>query len=173
MNDSGQDLAWKLFVELRKEILESQRIRAQIIGFKITFVSTAIAVIVAYLQQIPGQLLVIPAFAAMFFDLLISSYSISIKRIGHYLGRHVEPGIRQQERWPEEQPLWEEYMGRPKPKQWLALIGNLGITSLATLPAVWGLFNPFEAALSIPLLVCLILLGAYDVLVYLRPGRYV
>ena len=34
---------WDLFVEPRKEIIESQKIRAQIIGFKITFISAGIA----------------------------------------------------------------------------------------------------------------------------------
>jgi hypothetical protein len=34
-----------LLVELRKELIESQKIRAQIIGFKITFISAAAAII--------------------------------------------------------------------------------------------------------------------------------
>ncbi|HEV2708377.1 MAG TPA: hypothetical protein VGV59_20850 [Pyrinomonadaceae bacterium] len=42
MTESQRQLAWNLFVEARKEILEYQRIRTQIIGFKITFVSAGI-----------------------------------------------------------------------------------------------------------------------------------
>ena len=55
MNDA--DLAWNLFVELRKEIVETQKIRSQVIGFKITFSSTAIGVIIAGSGKWPLQLL--------------------------------------------------------------------------------------------------------------------
>jgi len=34
------ELAWNLFVEVRKEILETLKLVAQIIGFKITVVTT-------------------------------------------------------------------------------------------------------------------------------------
>ena len=61
------NLAWNLFVELRKELVESQKIRAQVIGFKITFVSAAVGLIGTNIDRIPNILLVIPAFAAIFF----------------------------------------------------------------------------------------------------------
>ena len=32
------DFAWNLFTELRKELVELQRIRSQIFGFKIAFI---------------------------------------------------------------------------------------------------------------------------------------
>ena len=47
------DFAWNLTVELRKELVELQRLRAQVVGFKITFVSTATAVIGANLDKVP------------------------------------------------------------------------------------------------------------------------
>ena len=56
------NLAWQLLVELRKEILETQKIRSQVIGFKITFISTVIGLILA--SNTPIQLLTIPAFSA-------------------------------------------------------------------------------------------------------------
>lgn len=78
---------WQLFVELRKEIVESQKIRAQIIGFKITFISSGIGLIIAGRNTVPQTLLIVPALAAIFFDFLIQSYSFSIKRIGRYCRR--------------------------------------------------------------------------------------
>jgi len=65
MSEITDSLAWNLFIELRKELVESQKIRAQIIGFKITFVSAAIALIGANLDKIIEYeyLLFVPAFA--------------------------------------------------------------------------------------------------------------
>lgn len=68
MKPDDCNFAWELLVELRKEILETQKIRAQVIGFKITFISTVIGLILASKTLI--QLLVIPAFFAIFFDLI-------------------------------------------------------------------------------------------------------
>src|SRR5579859_6081320 len=84
---------WDLFVELRKEIIESQKIRAQIIGFKITFISTAIGLVLASSNRGSQMTLIVPAFAAIFFDFLIQSYSFSIKRIGRYCRENLEPVI--------------------------------------------------------------------------------
>jgi len=47
VNDKTGDLTWRLFVELRKELVDSQKVRAQAIGFKITFVSTVTGIIVS------------------------------------------------------------------------------------------------------------------------------
>jgi len=100
-------LALKLLEELRKEIIASQQTRTQIIGFKIAFVSAGLGLIGANINTIPIQLLIIPAFAAIFFDLLINSYSISIKRIGYYCRIYIEPILRESSGWSKEIPLWE------------------------------------------------------------------
>ena len=93
----GGSVAWDLFVELRKELVALQGIRARVIGFKITLVSAGVGIIVANLKGgVPPALLVVPAFAAMFFDLLMHSYSFSIKRTGYYCRKHLEPLIRDQ-----------------------------------------------------------------------------
>jgi hypothetical protein len=133
MAESKRQLAWNLFVEARKEILEYQKIRTQIIGFKITFVSGGIGIIAAN-QRI--DLLVIPAFAAIFFDLVVTSYSFAIKRTGYYCRSYIKPAIRGLYDWPGDCPLWEEFMDMPKAKPGLAQKGNLGITILASIPAI-------------------------------------
>ena len=126
--------AWAIYTELRKETLMTQQLRARAIGFKITFVGGAIALILANRKSLDDRLLVVPAFAAMFFDFVITSYSISIKRIGGYARMYLEPLIRREFAWPQEVPMWEEFMSQTAQRQMLAIIGNLGITALASLP---------------------------------------
>jgi len=103
------DLAWNLFVELRKEIVETQKIRAQVIGFKITFTSTAIGIIIAGSARWPIELLVLPAFAAVFFDTLIASYGVGIKRMGFYCHRILEPVLRKITAPSDCFLLWHEF----------------------------------------------------------------
>lgn len=165
-------VAWNLFVELRKETLESQKIRAQIIGFKITLVSTGIGLIASNPDKIPGTLLVIPAFAAMFFDLLIASYSFSIKRIGHYCRNHLEKRIRSSCSLPPDVLLWHEFLRDPRARQNLSHFGNLGITVLALVPAVLALCAPFRPWMSVPLLVALVGLFLYDFRAHLLPWKF-
>ncbi|HYP53420.1 MAG TPA: hypothetical protein VEQ42_07760, partial [Pyrinomonadaceae bacterium] len=137
-------LAWNLLVELRKESLEAQRMRTQVIGFKITLVGSGLAVLSAVTSgdaglnaRIPDELLAIPAFASIFFDLLINSYSISIKRIGLYCKTQLEPQLRSQfERPGHVSPprrflLWEEFFDRLRVRHALAIFGNIGLTALA------------------------------------------
>lgn len=45
MMDATTEIAWNTLAELRKEIVEAQRISAQVIGFKITFVSASIGML--------------------------------------------------------------------------------------------------------------------------------
>jgi hypothetical protein len=73
-------------------------------------------------------LLVIPSFAAIFFDFLISSYSNSIKRIGLYCHEQLGEIITNLTDLPDKFVLWEEYLRRREFKQTQAIIGNLGIT---------------------------------------------
>ena len=42
-----KDFCWELYLELRREIVESQKLRTQIVGFKITLVSAGVGLIVA------------------------------------------------------------------------------------------------------------------------------
>jgi len=165
------DFAWNLTVELRKELVELQRLRAQVIGFKITFVSTATAVIAANLDKVPIQLLVIPSFAAIFFDFLISSYSNSIKRIGLYCHEQLGELIKNLTDLPDKFMLWEEYLRSREFKQTQAIIGNLGITILSIIVAIIGLIIHFERYLSVSLIIFLVGLLLYDGYEMIKPGK--
>ena len=162
---------WDLFVELRKEIIESQKIRAQIIGFKITFISTAIGLVLASSNRGSQMTLIVPAFAAIFFDFLIQSYSFSIKRIGRYCRENLEPVI-----FPQNAGVsfssWEEFMSSPQNRQSYSMIGNLGITILAVVPAIAALFSPFRLPVSLPILFVLIIFLTIDGVCFLTTGRY-
>ncbi|MDQ3802983.1 MAG: hypothetical protein M3416_03905 [Acidobacteriota bacterium] len=137
MAQEKSTVAWNLFTEIRKDILEYQKLRTQVIGFKITVVGTGIGLVIANRDKMPDSSLLVPAFAAIFFDFLISSYSFSIKRTGFYCREHIEPIIRRSCDWPTEALLWEEYMCRPTSQRSFALLGNLGITALALAPACY------------------------------------
>jgi len=171
MMQNELDVAWNLLVELRKEIIESQKIRTQIIGFKITFVSAGIGLIAANTDKISLTLLVIPAFAAIFFDLLITSYSFSIKRIGYYCRKKVEPIIREACNVRRTFPLWEEFVDRPEVKKNFAVVGNLGITVLALIPAGFVVYRHFPSSPYIILFLALLAFFAYDLWAFFISGR--
>jgi len=156
-------VAWNLFTELRKETLESQKIRAQVIGFKITFISTGVALIASNPDKLSSVLFVIPAFAAIFFDLLIASYGFSIKRIGHYCRTHIEQRMRASCSLPDDFLLWQEFLRQPKMRQNLGDFANIGMTLLALVPAVLALFKPFHPITSVGLLGALLVLFVYDI----------
>lgn len=165
------NFAWNLTVELRKELVELQRLRAQVVGFKITFVSTATAVIAANLDKVPGYLLAIPSFAAMFFDFLICNYSNSIKRIGSYCHEHLEGLIKNLPDLPESFVAWEEHLRTSEVKQTQAIIGNLGITFLSFIVGIIGLSIQFKWYFSIPFIIVLIVLFLYDWHEMKKPGK--
>lgn len=168
------DLAWNLMVELRKELVETQRIRSQIIGVKITFVSAGIGVIAANIDAVPVQLLVIPALAAILFDLLISSYGLSIKCIGYYCRSYIEPRLKkafENSDSPGEMLLWEEFVARGRFRRPLFLWGNLGLTGLAIILAVIALLTPFDTMLSLPLLVVIAVFFLYDIVSFRRTDK--
>lgn len=174
MTQSISTDAWNLFVEARKEILENQKIRTQVIGFKITFVSAGIGLIAANSEKISPTLLVVPAFAAIFFDFLITSYSFAIKRTGFYCWTQIEPIIRESSNWPEKYYLWEEFMRQPQAKQRLAFSGNIGITILAIAPAIYVLLlhpSPLTTWASWLLILLLLSLLVYDLVAYRLPKR--
>lgn len=165
-------IAWNLLVELRKELVESQKIRTQVIGFKITFVSAAIGLIGTNVDKVPKIFLVIPAFAAIFFDFLINSYSFSIKRIGFYIREYLEPLIKNTCQFPDDFLLWEETLKSTKNKQSLSFIGHFGITLLAMGLALVALFLPFRPILSSILLIILTFFLAFDLWAFKSPYRF-
>ncbi len=168
---NGSDICWNLLVELRKELVESQKIRAQVIGFKITLVSTGVGVIIANLDKVPVVILVIPAFAAIFLDFLIQSYTFSVRRIGVYCLQYLEPQIRNGSDLAPDFLLWEEFMTRPRARQYFAMTGHLGITSLTVIVALSSLFFPFRWFISLPLMLALVLLFFLDVRTHSRVDR--
>jgi hypothetical protein len=167
---SEYEVAWNLFTELRKEILESQRIRAQIIGLKITFVGTGIALIAANPEKIDGIFLVIPAFAAIFFDFLITSYSFSVKRIGNYSHNHLEKWIRTCP-LAKDFVLWQQFLREKKTRQIFSHFGNIGLTTLALVPAVISIAASKQPWVAGSLLVALLASFAYDIIASCAPGR--
>jgi hypothetical protein len=165
------EIAWNLFAELRKEILESQKIRAQLIGAKITFVGTGIGIIAANPEKIGDTLLVIPAFAAVFFDLLITSYGFSVKRIGHYCRNHLERWLRKSCYLPTDFVLWQQYLSYKRTRQRFSHYGNFGLTVLAIVPAVTSLINSWRSWSSSLLLGTLLVAFICDIIASLAPGR--
>lgn len=165
------DIAWNLFLELRREMIESQKLRAQIIGFKITFVSAAIGLIGTNVEKFSSLLLVIPAFAAIFFDFLIVSYSFSIKRIGFYIRTELEPFLKKSRELHDLQ-LWEEFLHRYETEQSLSLLGHLGLTVIAVGISVIVLLKPFRPALSSILLFIIFALCVLDWWAFRTPNRF-
>lgn len=129
--------SWNLYCELRQETREAQKIRAQVIGFKIAFVSAAFGFIYGA-DKLDVNLLLIPAFSAILFDYLIAGYGYSIKRIGYYCRYYLEPKMRESLSWPDDDPLWEEAMTIPKMRQHFAHLGNTGMTIVVCLFAFWS-----------------------------------
>jgi hypothetical protein len=168
MASDRSKLAWNLFGECRKDIIEHQKLRAQILGFKITIVGAGIGIIVTNMEKISSTLLIVPALAAIFFDLLLAGYSFSVKRTGYYCKKHIEPILRESMDWPDEALLWEEFMSKPKAKQKHQLFSVLGITTLAVIPAIVTLFFPFRIFLSSSMLMILIALFIYEVYIFLQ-----
>lgn len=146
--------------------------RAQALGFKITVVGAAAGAIIGNLDKVSAHLLVVPALAAIFFDFVITSYSFSIKRIGHYIRTELEPVFRTGFQLPERFQMWEEFIGLPSSRQRFSMIGNVGLTGLATFAAGVGLFAPYRPVLTPVLLTLLVGLVIADILTHLRPGAF-
>jgi len=163
----GNSRAWDLFVELRKELVELQKIRAQVIGFKIMFVSGGIGLVGANIDKVPHLLFSVPAFAAMSFDLLIHSYSFSIKRTGCYCRSYLEPALRHE----LPQPMWEEFMASEASGTNVSFWGNLGITFLSVALAAATALMPFRTV-AILILMSMALLLAYDIWALYKPRRF-
>lgn len=141
---SSGKLAWDMLVELRKELVESQRIRTQIISLKITAISGGVGWVAANLEKVPPYVLIVASFSALFFDLIINSYSFSIKRIGYYIRCNIEPILKKENDWPLGSPLWEEFMIMPGVKQRLSHWGNSGMTFLVVVVGIASLYMPSQ-----------------------------
>jgi len=146
-----EELAWNLFAELRKEVLSTQQLRAGAIAVKITFVATALGAIVAYVKPMDVYILMLPAFASAFFDLLIISYSFAIKRKGAYARTCLEPILREFSTWPDHIPLWEEYMSKQSHRQVLSFVANVGFSFLVAAPAFVLLIRNPQTPFALPL----------------------
>jgi len=178
--EKTSEILWNYLVELRKELVQSQKIRTQIIGFKITFVTAAIGFLATKLTSTDGAnlslslsdygnlLFIIPAISAIFFDFLINSYSFSIKRIGLYIRHEIEPNLLID----DNIILWEQFLNKySATKQKLAMIGNLGLTFLSVLIASISLCFPYYSHISPALILCIIILFVLNTLNYRAPKK--
>ena len=167
--DEIAEFAWKMITELRIEVREAQKIRAQIIGVKIAFVTASLGFVVGLEQGQSYDLIVVPALASIFFDYLIISYGISIKRIGYYSRTYLEPKLRSglssnDPSWPFDDPFWEEAMSLKPMRQHFAGLGNMGLTVAVLVPAILHLIvtRPFDEAWSFTLAALLLVLFGLD-----------
>lgn len=164
-------LIWNLFVELRKELLEAQKIRAQVLGFKFTFITGTMALMAANLEKLDKTILVLPAFAAIFFDFIINSYSFSIKRIGCYVRDHIEPVLAQNTEVPPDFVMWQKFLTQPKTRQNQALYGNMGVTLLSAAVGIIGLLVDFKPIATPALIIALLVFVIMDVRAYREPKK--
>jgi hypothetical protein len=167
MNQSPIDeFKWKLFVQIRQEMMEAQRIRMQLISFKITFVSAGIGVVLAYGKNTLSQLLIIPALGALFFDLFIIAQNYLLDRLSFYCKDAVPEN-------PIQPVAWESWLSS-KPAI-LFKMGSIGITILAITPAYIALAGSFRAStlISLLLLIVLTLFTFYVISLYIRERHFV
>ena len=165
------DIIMDYFVQLRKELLEAQKIRAQVIGFKITLVSGAFGLVFANADKVDATMFVLPALSAICFDFLINSYSFSVKRIGTYIREYIEPALAKHRGMPKDFIFWQVFLTQPKTKQNLAHYGNLGLTILSALIAINAIFTPYRKVVSSVLLVIILVSLIFDVLSFLEPAK--
>ena len=156
---------------MRQEVLQTQKIRSQVIGVKITFVTASVSLILAHQDKVQIELLAVPAFASVFFDLLINSYSVSIARIGAYCRSYLEPILRKNVTWPDGIPLWEEFMATKKTRSLLGIIGNLGLSALVVILGIFSLVHANADVYHLLFGIALTAFFLYDMVVHFRPGR--
>ncbi len=159
------DTTWNLFVELRKELLETQKILAKMLVFKIAFVTVLLGLIASYIHDLHNALLVIPAFAAMFLDFIIISYCFSIKRISAYTRECIEPALKESGKVPKNFVMWQQYLAQPKARQHLATYGVFGVTFLSVIVAFVALF-PVRTNYSLILILALLVFVFMDIFTY-------
>ncbi len=122
------DLPWQLYVELRKEMLEAQKLREQMLALKVTAVGAGIAVILANTDRARLETIAIPALAAVMFDIRIGSLSVGIRNLGAYLEQFVEPQLKSNPTWDANMPMWEEHVRNVEHNQLFVLFGSSGFT---------------------------------------------
>ncbi len=127
--------------QLREEIISTQKIRAQIIGFKLTYVTAGVGYI--FSEKLLPPLLILVAFGAILFDFLITGQSVSIKRAGYYMRTRTGPMLRESQDWPEKFQFWEEFMAERPEKGGYATLGNLGQTFLVFILALFSPLIPY------------------------------
>jgi len=163
--------------QLREEIVSTQKIRAQIIGFKLTYVTAGIGYI--FSQNLSPLLLIVVAFVAILFDFLITGQSISIKRAGYYIRSKVGPVLQESQDWLDGFQFWEEFMTTKEAKGGPSALGNLGQTMVVF---VLAFASPFMASFYelsylgyIGLVVALLILTVFmiqNIRLYRRLSKY-
>jgi hypothetical protein len=162
-------LAWALILELRKEVLELQKLRAQVVSIKITAVGAGIGLIAGNSDAVGWELLIVPAVAAVCFDLHANGYGGRIKRIGLYIKTVLEPRVAAEAAW--EAPLWEQYLSSARGEQWYLHVGSLGLTLIAVVGGAIGLAVGSPWYLSTSGSILLALLFWFDWWTTIRPRR--
>lgn len=172
------EVAWRQLSFLREEILGHQKIRAQIIGVKITAVSLGIGYILDNSNMVHPTILIVVAYASVLFDFLLTSHSIAIKRAGLYIRTNLEKIIKAETNWPNEILLWEEFLAQKTSTQIFSIIGHFGLTLLASLLSFASPFmptdqpNPIHPYIVYFLLAVLAIFLILDFRAFLRPLKY-
>ncbi len=143
-NLDQMDVALRLLEMLRQEMVSSQKIRAQIIGFKVTAVTATVGIVLSLKQtpddffSIGSDILIVIAIAAVFFDFLVSGHTWSIKRAGYYIREHLERKvIGAGYDWGNNFQLWEGFISKhKKTRQKLSFWGNIGLTMLVSILSI-------------------------------------
>lgn len=136
-------LAKELLLDLRREIIESKKLRAQITGVKVTFATAAATLILANLDKVSPAALAAPAIAAACLDLHSAAYDHSIKRVGLYLRHHVEPVLREATQWPAAHPLWQHFMLGRNASSNTGVVANSGFTLVLAVTAAIGVWADY------------------------------
>lgn len=172
------EVAWRQLSYLREEIVEHQKIRAQVIGVKVTAVTLGMGYILNNADKVPPIALIVVAYASVLFDFLIISHSIAIKRAGSYVRDHLEKIISKESNWPDDTPLWEEFMAHKKSRQFFSMISDFGLSVLASILAFASPFMPTlqSSPISTPiingLLIGLAVVLIIDLSAFLQPFKY-
>lgn len=139
---------WELMLELREEILSRQKLRVQVYGFKIVIVTLFFTYMAEYTNVIRnnqpiinnnynltadnemGNLIIIllPVISSILLDLIMNNQDYGIRRIGFFFREFLEPSIRRELKWPDNELLWEEYLNHSGMRSYFGVWGNIGTT---------------------------------------------
>jgi hypothetical protein len=159
------DLAWNIYSELRKEILELVELRAKLISAKITFVSAAITIIIGTIEKpYPKWIIVIPPVASICFDFIINSCIIISKKIDLYLRSQIEPILCTEAGFPSDVRLWSGYSWSIKVAPLYFPLGNIGVTACFILIAICVVLVYESFLVSMFCITVLLILFALDIL---------